>query len=83
MPVNNKQDVLTLELSSYLFPMMLIQHSVNSDWLSNIQSRVLQADWFISENNEKATLSVNMPYSYCKWSTSYHCTVVVVVHEYK
>ena len=37
--------------------MMLIQHSVNSDCLS----RVLQASWFILENNEKATLNINMP----------------------
>ena len=42
--------------------MMLIQHAVNSDWLCNTQSRVLQADWFILEINEKATLNINMPY---------------------
>ena len=42
--------------------MMLIQHSVNSDWLFNTQSKVLQADWFILEINEKATLNINMPY---------------------
>ena len=42
--------------------MMLIQHSVNSDWLFNTQSRVLQADWFILEINKKATLNINMPY---------------------
>ena len=42
--------------------MMLLQHSVNSDWLFNIQSRVPQADWFILEMNEKATLNINMPY---------------------
>ena len=41
--------------------MMLIQHSVNSDWLFNTQSRVLQTDWFILEFNEKATLNINMP----------------------
>ena len=44
--------------------MMLIQHSLNSDRLSNIQSRGLQADWFILEINEKATLNINMPYSF-------------------
>ena len=44
------------------FPMMLIQHSVNSDWLVNTQSREPQADWFILENDEKATLNINMPY---------------------
>ena len=42
--------------------MMHVQHSVNSDWLFNTQSRVLQADWFILEINEKATLNINMPY---------------------
>ena len=31
-----------------------------SDWLFNTQSRVLQVDWFISENNEKATSNINM-----------------------
>ena len=42
--------------------MMLIHHSVNYDWLFNIQSRVLQVDWLILENNEKATLNINIPY---------------------
>ena len=42
--------------------MMLIQHSVNSDWLVDTQSREPQADWLILENNEKATLNINMPY---------------------
>ena len=42
--------------------MMLIQHSFNSDWLSNTQSRVRQADWLMLEYNEKATLNINMPY---------------------
>ena len=42
--------------------MMLIQHSVNSDWLLNTQSRVLKADWLILEINEKATFNINMPY---------------------
>ena len=41
--------------------MMLEQHSVKSDWLLNTQSRVLHADWFILEINEKATLNANMP----------------------
>ena len=40
----------------------LILHSVNSDWLFNTQSRVLQADWLMLENDEKATLNINMPY---------------------
>ena len=42
--------------------MMLVEHSVDSDWLFNTQSRVLQAYWFIMEINEKATLNINMPY---------------------
>ena len=37
-----------------------------SDWLFNThtQTRVLQADWIwlLLENNEKATLNINMPY---------------------
>ena len=37
------------------FPMMLKQHSVNSDWLFNTQSKVLQTDWLMLENIEKAT----------------------------
>ena len=37
--------------------MMLRQHPVNSDWLFNTQSRVLQADRFILELNEKAILN--------------------------
>ena len=42
---------------------MLTQHSLNSDWPFNSPSRVMQADWFILENNEKATLNINMSYS--------------------
>ena len=38
--------------------MMLIQHSVNSDWLFNTQSRGLQAYRCISEINEQATLNI-------------------------
>ena len=45
------------------FPMMLLQHSVNSDWLLNTQSRVLQADWFILEINEKVTVNIETLYS--------------------
>ena len=33
-----------------------------SDWLLNTQSKVLQADWLILENNKKATLNINMAY---------------------
>ena len=43
--------------------MLLVQHSINSDWLFNTQSRVMQGDWLMLENNEKATLNNNMPYS--------------------
>ena len=42
--------------------MMLIQHSVNSDWLFNTQSRVLQAEGLIMENNEMVTFSSIMAY---------------------
>ena len=56
--------MLTLELSSYSLVITndAYKHSVNADWLFNTQSRVLQADWFILEINEKATLNINMPY---------------------
>ena len=44
---------------------MLIQHSVNSDWLSNTETRVLQADCGMLENKEpneeKATLNLTCP----------------------
>ena len=53
--------------------MMLIQHSVNSDWRFNTQSRLLQADWLIGE---KATLNDNMPY---KQTCSIHKTTI---HHY-
>ena len=33
-----------------------------SYWLFNTQSRLLQADWLILGNNEKATLNINMQY---------------------
>ena len=36
-----------------------------SDRLFNTQSRVLQADWLILVNNEKATLNINLPYGIC------------------
>ena len=41
---------------------MLMQHSVNSDWLFNAHSRVLQGDWVMLENNEKGILNINMPF---------------------
>ena len=52
--------------------MMLIQHSVNSDWLFNTQSRVLQSKWLILEHNAKATVNRNMPYfCYLRWFSLY------------
>ena len=42
---------------------MLTQHPINSDWLFNTQSKVVQVDWFILEINGKATLNINMAYS--------------------
>ena len=56
--------MLTFELSSYLLEVPIDSYPtlVDSDWLFNTQSRVLQADWFILEINEKATLNINMPY---------------------
>ena len=32
------------------------------DLLFNTQSEVQQDDWMVLENNEKATLNINMPY---------------------
>ena len=42
------------------FSMMLLQHPINSDWLFSTQSRVLQGDWLMLENNEKATLTCSI-----------------------
>ena len=42
--------------------MMLIRQSINSDWLSITQPRVLQPDWFILEINEKATLNISIAF---------------------
>ena len=44
--------------------MSLYNTQSKSDWLFNTQSRILQADWLSMENNEKATLNINM--LYCK-----------------
>ena len=35
-----------------------------SDWLFNTQSRVLQADWLMLENDEKEALTIYMPYRF-------------------
>ena len=34
--------------------------TLKSYWLSNTQSRVLQADWLVLENNEKANFNISM-----------------------
>ena len=54
-----QQGMLTLELSSYVLG---IPNDAQSkfDWLHITQSRALQADWLILQNNEKATLNINM-----------------------
>ena len=42
--------------------MMLIRYSVDSDWLFNTQSKVLQADWFIGNfQNINMTYLVEQP----------------------
>ena len=46
-----------------------------SDQLVNIQSRVLQADWFILENDEKATGTLTCPFNGCNWL--FHIPAVV------
>ena len=46
--------------------MILTQHSANSDWLFNAQLRVLQADWFILQINEKTILNINMQDYICE-----------------
>ena len=42
--------------------MACIQHSFDSDWLFNTQSRVVRADWLMLKNTVKATLNINRPY---------------------
>ena len=59
--------MLTLELSSYLLEIanmvrLGLQQSVDSYSLFNTQSRVQQADLLMLENDEKATLYINMPH---------------------
>ena len=55
----------TLELSTIVLEIPNDAYTYNtqskSDWLFNSQSRVLQADWLIFENNEEATFNINMP----------------------
>ena len=42
--------------------MVLIQHSVNSDWLFKTQTKALQAACLILENNKKESLNIKMTY---------------------
>ena len=42
--------------------MLHLTLSSNPDRLLNTQTRVLQADWLALENDEKATLDIDMPY---------------------
>ena len=42
--------------------MLHLNTQSKSDRLLNTQRRVLQADWLTLENNEKATLDINMHY---------------------
>ena len=51
--------------------MKLIQHSVYSDRQLNTQSRVPQADLFILEINEKATLNINTTSNSCSYKPEY------------
>lgn len=46
------------------FFMMLI-NAYDADWLFNTQLKVLQACWFILDNNVKASLNIIMPYWMC------------------
>ena len=55
-----------IELSSYLSEIPSHTHTLLStqsdfDWRFITQSRVLQVDWMILDNNEKTTIHINMP----------------------
>ena len=57
--------MLTLELPFYTFEIpnaSLLNIQSRSVWLFTTQSRVLQADWLILGNNEKATVNFNVPH---------------------
>ena len=56
--------MVRMELSSYVLeiPNDVYYTRPISYWLSNIQSRVLQTDRLILENDEKATLKIDAPY---------------------
>ena len=53
------------ELSSSVLEILNDVHTTLSqklDWMFNTRSRVLQPDWLILENNDKATFNIDMPY---------------------
>ena len=54
--------------------------TLESYWLSNTQSRVLQADWLVLENNEKATFNITMPY--CRGERSLLTKGVLLYNKY-
>ena len=55
--------MLILELYSYVLEIPNNGYTtLKSYWLSNTQSRVLQADWLVFKNNEMATFNITMPY---------------------
>ena len=57
--------MLTLKLLSYVLAIPNDAYTTlgkNLSWSLINQSRVLQADWLILDNDEKATLNTNMPY---------------------
>ena len=61
--------MLTLELSSIVLktPNDAYKTQSKCDWLFNTQSRVLLADWLILEDNEKATLNININIKKTLW----------------
>ena len=54
--------MLTSELSSYVLEIPNGAYTTLSQNLIAFSKRVLQADWLILENDEKATLNISMPY---------------------
>ena len=63
---------------------MMLKYNTQSksSWLFSTWSRVLQADWLISLNNEKATLNINMPNSNTSQTHSkslYSCTSSLLI----
>ena len=59
----SNKSLLTLELSSYLLEIPNDTYTTLSQysyWLFNTRSRVLKADWFALEIDEKATLNIDI-----------------------